>query len=148
MTITLKGSGATSIYGFASASEAVQATLRRLLTGDGEACGAMASGAMASSAMASGGGSSSLGAAAAAPAAAGSAEGGRSDGSAHGSASEADDTLSGARERLVQGMLDVVWSSECGGVPYDYSPHCRFAILNDMTAGERPLCHPQRHDSR
>lgn len=41
-----------------------------------------------------------------------------------------------ARGRLVQAMLDVPWSVEDGGVPVAYSEDSRFAILNDMTAGE------------
>ena len=41
-----------------------------------------------------------------------------------------------ARGRLVQAMLDVPWSAEDGGVPTSYSEDSRFAILNDMTAGQ------------
>ena len=41
-----------------------------------------------------------------------------------------------ARGRLVQAMLDVPWSVEDGGVRVAYSEDSRFAILNDMTAGE------------
>ncbi|KAG1657940.1 hypothetical protein FOA52_000971 [Chlamydomonas sp. UWO 241] len=93
---------ATSIYGFASASDAVQALLKTVLAG-GEP-----------------------------PIGGGLGWGG-------GAGEELSDVQADARERLVQAMLDVPWSAEKGGAPPEYSPYCRFAILNDMTAGQEEV---------
>ena len=50
------------------------------------------------------------------------------------------DAEQAARARLLQAMLDTPWSAEAGGdggIPMEYSEDSRYAILNDMTAGER-----------
>ncbi|GAX84229.1 hypothetical protein CEUSTIGMA_g11652.t1 [Chlamydomonas eustigma] len=44
----------------------------------------------------------------------------------------------GARARLVQALLDAPWS-QTEGVPAEYSDDSRFAILNDMTAGQEEI---------
>ena len=49
------------------------------------------------------------------------------------------DAEQAARARLLQAMLDTPWLAEAGGgggIPTEYSEDSRYAILNDMTAGE------------